>query len=80
MRISLADVTGVEVRPSRRQDNPWIRLPDGIEYYMLSGDVIVIRHKQGATVLPVFEAPAFADVILIRVAKAQKVATSIQYH
>jgi hypothetical protein len=80
MRIALTDVTGVAARPVRSQDNPWITLPDGDEYYAPSGDVIVIRHKHGTNVLPVNDAKEFAEVLRIRAARAQKATIPASNH
>ncbi|GAA0925132.1 hypothetical protein GCM10009559_09780 [Pseudonocardia zijingensis] len=64
-RIDLADVTGVLVRPAADREGPWF-VVDGYTFWPPAGDVVVIRHGSGSTVLPVHEPEAFAAVVRSR--------------
>jgi hypothetical protein len=73
-RVALADVTGIEIRAGRWQDNPWMRLPDGREYHLPPGEVVEVRLRHGTRVLPVSETMAFTEVLRARVARARSTA------
>jgi hypothetical protein len=64
--IPLDAVKSVTARPARPQDSPWIRLPDGGEYFVTPGDVVEVKYRGGSAVLPVYDAAAFTEVIRTR--------------
>jgi hypothetical protein len=66
--VRLADVMDVSVRPARPGEGPWVRLDDGGQYFVGEGDVVEVRHRRGALVVPVCNAEAFAEVIRSRIA------------
>ena len=69
--IPLVDVVSVDVRPGTPQDSPWIRLEGEFAYDVPAGDVVVIHHRCGTQVLPVYDAAAVADLIRVRAGKVQ---------
>jgi hypothetical protein len=73
--VRLADVMDVSVRPARPDDGPWVRLPDGGQYFAGEGEVVEVRHRAGALVVPVCNASAFAEVIRSRIAARQGMPT-----
>lgn len=74
--VRLADVMSVLVRPARPGEGPWVRLEDGGRYFAGECDVVEVRHRGGALVVPVCNAAAFAEVIRVRVAARQGMPTS----
>jgi hypothetical protein len=65
-RISLDAVTSAAARPALPQDSPWIRIPEGGEYFVTSGDVVEVKCRSGSAVLPVYDAAAFTEVLRSR--------------
>jgi len=67
VRIGLADITDVVVRPTAAdRQGPWL-VVDGYTFWPPAGDVVVIMHGSGETLLPVFGPDAFADVVRSRI-------------
>ncbi|OZM82255.1 hypothetical protein [Pseudonocardia sp. MH-G8] len=69
--VRLDDVMDVSVRPARPDGGPWIRLDSGAQYFAGEGDVVEVRHRDGALVVPVCNATAFAEVIRSRITLRQ---------
>ena len=65
--IGLAEIRDVDVRRSKEQDGPWFPAVEGHTFCTPPGDVVVIRHGEGAQVLPVVDAAGFAEVLRARV-------------
>jgi hypothetical protein len=76
IRVRLADVMGVSARPARPDDGPWVRFADGEQYFAGEGDVVEVRHRRGALVVPVRNAAAFAEVCRSRIATRQGTPTN----
>jgi hypothetical protein len=68
--IDLTDVRAVEVRPARDGDDPWFSTDDGHAHSPPPGDVVVVDHRRGVQILPVFEPMGFAEVLLARVERS----------
>jgi hypothetical protein len=73
--VRLDDVMDVSVRPARSDEGPWIRFGGGAQYFAGAGDVLEVRHRAGALVVPACNAVAFAEVIRSRIAARQGVPT-----
>lgn len=68
--IDLTDVRAVEVRPTREGDGSWFSTGDGHTHPPPPGDVVVIDHRRGVQILPVFEPKGFAEVLRARVERS----------
>lgn len=68
--IDLTDVSAVEVRPPREGDGSWFSTDDGHAHSPPPGDVVVIDHRRGVQILPVFEPIGFAEILRVRVERA----------
>jgi hypothetical protein len=72
----LADVMDVSVRAARPGEGPWIRPDDSRQYFAGVGEVVEVRHRRGALVVPACNAAAFAEVIRSRIAARHGMSTS----
>lgn len=68
--IDLTDVSAVEVRPAREGDGSWFSADDGHADSPPPGDVVVVDHRRGVQILPVFEPIGFAEILRVRVERA----------
>jgi len=66
--VRLDDVMDVSARAAQPGERPWIRLDGGQQYFVGEGEVVEVRHRRGALVVPVCHAAAFAEVIRSRIA------------
>lgn len=71
--IDLTDVRAVRVRPAREEDGPWFSTDDGHAPSLPPGDVVVIDHRRGVQILPVFEPTGFAEVLQARAERSVRV-------
>jgi hypothetical protein len=71
--VDLADVRAVEVRPAREEDRPWFSTDDGHVVSPPHGDVVVVGHRRGVQILPVFEPVGFGEVLRARVERSVRV-------
>jgi hypothetical protein len=69
--VRLDDVMDVSARAAQPGGRPWIRLDGGEQYFAGEGEVVEVRHRRGALVVPACHAEAFAEVVRSRVAARQ---------
>jgi hypothetical protein len=65
-RVALVDVVEIRVSRTGSKDGPWFET-DGHVCWAPPGDVVVIIHRSGTWVLPVYDAQGFADVLHARI-------------
>lgn len=75
LRIGLADITDVVVRPTTVRQGPWL-VVDGHTFWPPAGDAVVVTHGSGTTLLPVHGPDAFADVIRSRIRALDRMRTA----
>jgi hypothetical protein len=68
-RIAFVDVVDVGTRRTTPQDGPWFGADGGRMFWPPSGEVVVIKHRRGTQLLPLYEPEGFADVLRARIRK-----------
>jgi hypothetical protein len=66
-QIAFVDVVDVGIRRTLPADGPWFVIDGGSMFWPPPGDVVVIRHRHGEQLLPVYEPVGFAEVLRTRV-------------